>query len=202
MNPFWTVECVCFRQGFSLPRFKNIYIDTKALQQVSGLDRFSVNSGFQTKPFGLDWLHFCTVLIFQYEHICNVFQTQLNDSHTQMIVHWAGQGSDVIIALARDSRKETSKGSNLFISRDYGKTFKNVTGDLSIPSGERVVIDHYYNSKTLNSHVSVYRYCSIFTLVNLNIYWPEKWIWIERGLLEVLVQHRKILIYCTHIALN
>lgn len=32
-----------------------------------------------------------------------LFQVSLNDSHNQMVVHWAGERSDVIVALARDS---------------------------------------------------------------------------------------------------
>lgn len=31
------------------------------------------------------------------------FQVSLNDSHNQMVVHWAGEKSNVIVALARDS---------------------------------------------------------------------------------------------------
>lgn len=30
-------------------------------------------------------------------------QANLNDSHNQMVVHWAGEKSNVIVALARDS---------------------------------------------------------------------------------------------------
>lgn len=71
-----------------------------------------------------------------------------------MIVHWAGLGSDVIIALSRDPRSNSKSSSNLFVSNDYGKSFVNVTGHLVIPTGEKVIIDHYFNSKTLNSHVS------------------------------------------------
>lgn len=32
-----------------------------------------------------------------------VLQASLNDSHNQMVVHWAGEKSNVIVALARDS---------------------------------------------------------------------------------------------------
>lgn len=32
-----------------------------------------------------------------------LFQVSLNDSHNQMVVHWAGEKSNVIVALARDS---------------------------------------------------------------------------------------------------
>lgn len=34
---------------------------------------------------------------------CPPHQANLNDSHNQMVVHWAGEKSNVIVALARDS---------------------------------------------------------------------------------------------------
>lgn len=34
---------------------------------------------------------------------CVALQANLNDSHNQMVVHWAGEKSNVIVALARDS---------------------------------------------------------------------------------------------------
>lgn len=34
-------------------------------------------------------------------------QANLNDSHNQMVVHWAGEKSNVIVALARDSAGST-----------------------------------------------------------------------------------------------
>lgn len=56
--------------------------------------------------------------------------THLNDSHQQLMVHWVGEGSNVIICLARDSSPR-NKGailpSALFISYDYGKNFTNKT---------------------------------------------------------------------------
>lgn len=36
-------------------------------------------------------------------HWFDLFQVSLNDSHNQMVVHWAGEKSNVIVALARDS---------------------------------------------------------------------------------------------------
>lgn len=33
----------------------------------------------------------------------SALQVSLNDSHNQMVVHWAGEKSNVIVALARDS---------------------------------------------------------------------------------------------------
>ena len=39
-----------------------------------------------------------------HQHVLLVsLQANLNDSHNQMVVHWAGEKSNVIVALARDS---------------------------------------------------------------------------------------------------
>lgn len=39
-------------------------------------------------------------------------QANLNDSHNQMVVHWAGEKSNVIVALARDSVGATDPKSS------------------------------------------------------------------------------------------
>ncbi|CAG2199306.1 unnamed protein product [Mytilus edulis] len=84
--------------------------------------------------------------------------TQLNDSHTQMIVHWAGLGSDVIIALSRDPRSNSKSSSNFktlnshyiftdiinnytFTTKDYGKTFRT----LSVPFRPKTIQIHPSN---------------------------------------------------------
>lgn len=77
---------------------------------------------------------------------------QLNDSHTQMIVHWAGAGSQVIIALSRSSHPSSSSTSNLFISYDYGTSFENMQYKLTMPHSMVPIINHYYNSRVYNSH--------------------------------------------------
>lgn len=60
----------------------------------------------------------------------STWTTHLNDSHQQLMVHWVGEGSNVIICLARDSSPR-NKGqilpSALFISYDYGMNFTNKT---------------------------------------------------------------------------
>ncbi|KAK3107502.1 hypothetical protein FSP39_015994 [Pinctada imbricata] len=68
-----------------------------------------------------------------------------------MIVHWAGYGSDVIIALSKDSRPNNLSSSNLFISYDYGYSFEDVNSRIQVP-GRKTLIDHYYNSHVYNSH--------------------------------------------------
>lgn len=87
-------------------------------------------------------------------HTPQVTAVQLNDSHNQMIVHWAGVGSDVILALSKKSHpfNDTLGNSTLFISYDYGKSFVNVMPRLILPNNKEPIIDHYYNSKVYNSH--------------------------------------------------
>ncbi|KOB70678.1 Sortilin-related receptor, partial [Operophtera brumata] len=60
----------------------------------------------------------------------STWTTHLNDSHQQLMVHWVGEGTNVIICLARDSsprNKGVVSPSTLFISYDYGKNFTNKT---------------------------------------------------------------------------
>ncbi|XP_067676191.1 sortilin-related receptor-like [Haliotis asinina] len=73
----------------------------------------------------------------------------LHDNHTTLVVHWAGEHSDVIIALARNGRG--SSGSRVFVSRDYGKTFSNIS-NLMQHNGGKAEITHYYNTPSHNSH--------------------------------------------------
>ncbi|XP_063385358.1 sortilin-related receptor-like [Cydia fagiglandana] len=77
--------------------------------------------------------------------------THLNDSHQQLMVHWVGEGSNVIICLARDSSPK-SKGvfspSALFISYDYGKNFTNKTDMFKLddtPNSGYAQLDKFFN---------------------------------------------------------
>lgn len=78
--------------------------------------QISLNTSIFTFLFSLFWLRhlFWVVeffmrfwLLFPWNaHLVqavSVLQASLNDSHNQMVVHWAGEKSNVIVALARDS---------------------------------------------------------------------------------------------------
>ncbi|XP_034183961.1 sortilin-related receptor [Osmia lignaria lignaria] len=91
----------------------------------------------------------------------------LNDSHQQLMVHWVGEGSNVIICLARDStpvKRMLDKfatpspptPSAVYISYDYGNTFVNKTDKFRIssePDAPYATLDKFTN------HPKFYRYC-------------------------------------------
>jgi hypothetical protein len=40
-----------------------------------------------------------------------------------LTVHWAGEGSDVVVCLARNPTQSADASSSVFVSYDYGRTF-------------------------------------------------------------------------------
>ncbi|KAG7199404.1 hypothetical protein KM043_014034 [Ampulex compressa] len=101
----------------------------------------------------------------------------LNDSHQQLVVHWVGEGSNVIICLARDSTPTVrqqwnkfsvpTKPSAVYISYDYGDTFENKT-DLfrvsSEPDAPYATLDKFSN------HPKYYNYCVFVDSTNRLIF--------------------------------
>jgi hypothetical protein len=97
--------------------------------------------------------------------------TQLYDMHQQLMVHWAGVGSDVVICLARDPTSRnvaSSKPSAVYISYDYGDTFQNKTEFFKFKDTEKketvyASIDKFFNHPKFITHVSLdhYRICPI-----------------------------------------
>ncbi|TSX58295.1 Sortilin-related receptor [Bagarius yarrelli] len=81
-------------------------------------------------------------------------RANLNDSHNQMVVHWAGEKSNVIVALARDSVGATDpKSSSVYVSYDYGTTFIHISDKFVLPSekdASKQVISQFYHSPADN----------------------------------------------------
>jgi len=91
----------------------------------------------------------------------------LNDSHQQLMVHWVGEGSNVIICLARDSTPVLrylggrfsfpTQPSAVYISYDYGDTFENKTDQFRVssdPDALYAVVDKFTNHPKYYQHVS------------------------------------------------
>ncbi|KAG7282267.1 hypothetical protein CRUP_033794, partial [Coryphaenoides rupestris] len=81
-------------------------------------------------------------------------KANLNDSHNQMVVHWAGEKSNVIVALARDSAGATgSKTSSVYVSYDYGTSFTLVSDRFRFSGAKedsKQLIAQFYHSPADN----------------------------------------------------
>ncbi|KAM6959084.1 sortilin-related receptor [Aplochiton taeniatus] len=81
-------------------------------------------------------------------------QANLNDSHNQMVVHWAGEKSNVIVALARDSVGAMGpRTSSVYVSYNYGTTFTLISERFLLTGakeGSKQVISQFYHSPADN----------------------------------------------------
>jgi hypothetical protein len=76
------------------------------------------------------------------------------------MVHWAGEGSDVIICLARDSPRSGAapsiRPSSVYISYDYGNKFENKTEQFRLQGKgfPYALLEKFFIHPKYNSHVS------------------------------------------------
>lgn len=82
------------------------------------------------------------------------------------MVHWVGEGSNIIICLARDSLPmgngrnkltQLTQPSAVYISYDYGETFQNKTSHFKIsdePNADYAIIDKFHNHPEIFNFVS------------------------------------------------
>lgn len=80
-----------------------------------------------------------------------VFQTDLNDTHYQLLVHWAGDNSNGMVALARNA-SILRPTSTVYISTNYGASFNPL--ELNLDDGRPAMIDKFIVSPVSNTHVS------------------------------------------------
>lgn len=98
--------------------------------------------------------------------------SKLNATQQQLLVHWAGEGSNVIICLARNTMQQTASPSSVFISYDYGKNFVPKTDFFSLDNNNTMFasIDKFYPHKKQKRHViilsiflyNIYTHCLLF----------------------------------------
>ncbi|KAI0224251.1 Sortilin-related receptor, partial [Lamellibrachia satsuma] len=79
---------------------------------------------------------------------------EMSDKHHMMILHWAGEGSDVIMALTRDVIQSSNSSSQLFVSNDYGHIFvKKQDKLMKLADGHtHSILNMFYHSPVYNSH--------------------------------------------------
>ncbi|XP_045536958.1 sortilin-related receptor-like [Papilio machaon] len=103
----------------------------------------------------------------------STWTTHLNDSHQQLMVHWVGEGSKVIICLARDSSPRsngTLSPSALFISYNYGQTIVNKTESFRLddtPNSGYAQLDRFYN------HPKHPEFCVFVDSINKRLYYTD-----------------------------
>ncbi|XP_065643825.1 sortilin-related receptor isoform X5 [Hydra vulgaris] len=75
-----------------------------------------------------------------------------NDNHYIAKVHWSGSNSSAILILMTDPDFMLSslRPSYFYVSRDYGKTFENITKDLILPNGTQAVVTDFFSSSADN----------------------------------------------------
>ncbi|WAR05449.1 SORL-like protein [Mya arenaria] len=90
------------------------------------------------------------------QHLPTKKEYAFNDSHTQMIIHWAGDDSDVVIALTKgpeiSGRRSAGENSNVFISNDYGKSFHSIRDKLKTLDGRNATISQFISNPVYKSH--------------------------------------------------
>ncbi|CAG9863395.1 unnamed protein product [Phyllotreta striolata] len=91
----------------------------------------------------------------------------LNDTHKQLMVHWVGKQSKVIICLARDPAPlipgfVTLSTSTVFISYDDGDSYVNKTDSFKLADGKYATLEKFYNHPKYNSQF-------VFTDVKNNV---------------------------------
>jgi hypothetical protein len=72
-------------------------------------------------------------------------QFRLNDSHLHLMVHWAGRGSAIVFCLARDQDINENSTSRVFISKDYGRTFTDISSRFVLPAGGIATINKFFH---------------------------------------------------------
>ena len=80
-------------------------------------------------------------------------QFDLHDNHPELIVHWAGENSDMIVCLTRDIDQTDTSTTEVYFSNNYGKTFVNKTS-LHLDDGTKPIFDRFYHSPANNMRVS------------------------------------------------
>jgi len=62
------------------------------------------------------------------------------------MVHWAGKNNPIVFVLSRDQDlTKDNPTSNFYISKDYGRTFTDVSSKFQLSSGKNATLEKFYN---------------------------------------------------------
>ena len=76
----------------------------------------------------------------------------LHNSHLHLMVHWVGKGSERVFCLGKDQEMKPGATSQVFLSKDYGKTFKDISAKFVLADGKNATIDRFYHHDKSNCH--------------------------------------------------
>ena len=88
------------------------------------------------------------------EFIATIFDPDFFDKHFIAEVHWSGENSSSIMVLMKDpdSFMTPTRPSYFYVSRDYGKTYANITSNFTLQNGSLAVISDFFSSKVNNKN--------------------------------------------------
>jgi len=84
------------------------------------------------------------------DKISSVFH--LNNGHLHLMVHWAGKGSSIVFCLARDQEINENSTSNVYISKDYGTTFLDVSSKFKLRNNKNATINKFFHHPINNCY--------------------------------------------------
>lgn len=105
-----------------------------------------------------------------------IVEFQLKDSHQFVMIDWAGEGSDVIVCVTRDSEQTQSSASNVYISYDYGSTYEQKTENFKTKGGKPAIINKFYKNGKFTSRfvftdvVNKYIYTTLDNGMNVTLH--------------------------------
>lgn len=101
----------------------------------------------------------------------------VNDSHHQLIINWAGEGSKVVVCMTRDSAPNESSTSNVYVSYDYGTTFQDKTSKFRKASQKPAIIHKMYKNDKFTSVVSWYFITYLLHICYLYFFFLSAFFW-------------------------
>lgn len=102
-------------------------------------------------------LHFSLILPPKSFHffLQSPFQFDSHDSHQQVMIQWAGEGSDVIVCVTRDAHQTLESQTSVLVSDDYGSTYVNHTHQFKTKEGKPAIINKFYKNDKFTNTVSI-----------------------------------------------
>ncbi|XP_071959065.1 sortilin-related receptor-like [Antedon mediterranea] len=79
-----------------------------------------------------------------------VTKVDLNDSHNELMIHWAGENSDMIVIVTRQQQASYDSTSNAYFSWDYGAKFESVQNKMNLFNNSAAILDRFYHSPADN----------------------------------------------------